>query len=201
MRHFIPACAACAIWPECRCRFLEVANNASLLPLNLPPGPSHRLTGAGQITPLVQSAKSTYGGGGCARPHQQAHTGSFISPRAHDWRGAEPLPCSGCEEALTGAPSIKPMYSGLPGTISGLSPEPAAGAGAGAELPSCIGLRGVPIGGASWVSPPDSQALRGLTLLEPSQPQPITLPSAKALPPRRRPPGGPAGAQALTLPG
>ena len=147
MRHFIPACAACAIWPECRCRFLEVANNASLLPLNLPPGPSHRLTGAGQITPLVQSAKSTYGGGGCARPHQQAHTGSFISPRAHDWRGAEPLPCSGCEEALTGAPSIKPMYSGLPGTISGLSPEPAAGAGAGAELPSCIGLRGVPIGG------------------------------------------------------
>ena len=73
--------------------------------------------------------------------------------------------------------------------------------GRGGRITLMLGASGSTYGGASWVSPPDSQALRGLTLLELSQPQPKAMPSAKALPPRRRPPGGPAGAQALTLPG
>lgn len=40
----------------------EVANSASLLPLNLLPGTSHKLTGTARTTPLKKSARGTYGG-------------------------------------------------------------------------------------------------------------------------------------------
>lgn len=194
--------AACAIWPECRRRFLEVANSAILLPLNLPPGPSHRLTGAGQTTPLVQSAKSTYGGGGV---RTSAPTGAHWIvhfPQGTRLARGRTTPMLGVRRGTYGGSQHQAHVFRTTRNYFRTFPRASGWRGRGGRITLMHRASGSTYRGGVLGQPArTAKPMRGMTLLEPSQPPPKAMPSAKALPPRRRPPGGMAGAQALTLPG